>query len=206
MNVGHLVGIALLFGIVISAYHPVRQSLGPRLVEPPQISSVVALAALNFNVGRVISPAIGGVLIRGVTRAIRQKLLLENVRTHANCKQEGMLPGPLKPKGAGDDWGQATDESTVPPDPDDVLLERPWSVETTQSTRLPVGWEVRSLPDDVRVEVSEDDRGVTLHLIVHDDDIGKVIGRRGRTAKALRTLIKAAGSLDDVNVNVEIED
>ncbi len=61
-------------------------------------------------------------------------------------------------------------------------------------------------PDDVRVEVSEDDRGVTLHLIVHDDDIGKVIGRRGRTAKALRTLIKAAGSLDDVNVNVEIED
>lgn len=61
-------------------------------------------------------------------------------------------------------------------------------------------------PDDVRVEVSEDDRGVTLHLIVHDDDIGKVIGRRGRTAKALRTLMQAAGSLDDVNVHVEIED
>ena len=55
-----LVGIALLFGIVISAYHPVRQSLGPRLVQSEQISSVVSLAALNFNLGRVISPAIGG--------------------------------------------------------------------------------------------------------------------------------------------------
>jgi predicted RNA-binding protein YlqC (UPF0109 family) len=61
-------------------------------------------------------------------------------------------------------------------------------------------------PDDVRVEVDEDDRGMTLHLYVHSDDVGKVIGRHGRTAKALRTLIRAAGSLDDVNVNVEIED
>lgn len=61
-------------------------------------------------------------------------------------------------------------------------------------------------PDDVRVEVADDDRGMTLHLFVHSDDVGKVIGRHGRTAKALRTLIRAAGSLDDVNVNVEIED
>lgn len=61
-------------------------------------------------------------------------------------------------------------------------------------------------PDDVRIEVDADDRGTTLHLHVHADDVGKVIGRHGRTAKALRTLIRAAGSLDDVNVNVEIED
>lgn len=78
-----LVGIALLFGIVISAYHPVRQSLGPRLVEPPQISSVVALAALNFNVGRVVSPAIGGVLIAQLgtipTAAISTALFLPNL-------------------------------------------------------------------------------------------------------------------------------
>ncbi|MEZ5674972.1 Predicted arabinose efflux permease, MFS family [Thalassovita litoralis] len=58
-----LLGVALIFGCVIAAYHPVRQSLGPRLVEPPLIGSVVALSALNFNLGRTISPAIGGLLI-----------------------------------------------------------------------------------------------------------------------------------------------
>lgn len=61
-------------------------------------------------------------------------------------------------------------------------------------------------PDDVRVEVSEDDREVVLELHVHDDDLGKVIGKRGRTAKALRTLVKAAGSLDEENVTVEVID
>lgn len=58
--------VALLFGAVMSAYHPVRQSLGPRLVERPAIGSVVALAALNFNVGRLLAPAIGGMLIAQV--------------------------------------------------------------------------------------------------------------------------------------------
>jgi len=41
---------------------------------------------------------------------------------------------------------------------------------------------------------------------VHEEDLGKVIGKRGRTAKALRTLVKAAGALDDENVTVEIVD
>ena len=61
-------------------------------------------------------------------------------------------------------------------------------------------------PDDVHVETVDDDRQVVLNLHVHDDDIGKVIGKHGRTAKALRTLIKAAGSLEDRNVTVEIVD
>lgn len=61
-------------------------------------------------------------------------------------------------------------------------------------------------PDEVRVETVEDDRQETLNLFVADDDIGKVIGRHGRTAKALRALIKAAGSLEDRNVTVEIID
>ncbi|MAM62809.1 MFS transporter [Maritimibacter sp. UBA3975] len=55
--------LALAFGTVMSAYHPVRQSLGPRLVARPAIGSVVALAALNFNIGRLLAPAIGGLLI-----------------------------------------------------------------------------------------------------------------------------------------------
>lgn len=61
-------------------------------------------------------------------------------------------------------------------------------------------------PDDVRVDVLEEDREIVLELSVHEDDLGKVIGKRGRTAKALRTLVKAAGSLDDDNVTVEILD
>jgi len=65
-----------------------------------------------------------GVLIRGVTRAVPQKLLLQNIRTHANCKQAGMVHGPLKPRDSGPEWGAAIDESTVPPDTDDVLHER----------------------------------------------------------------------------------
>ena len=61
-------------------------------------------------------------------------------------------------------------------------------------------------PDEVRIESEEEEREVVLNLYVHDEDIGKVIGKRGRTAKAIRTLVKAAGSLDDENVTVEIVD
>lgn len=61
-------------------------------------------------------------------------------------------------------------------------------------------------PDDVEVEVVEEDRTTVLELHVHDDDLGKVIGKRGRTAKALRTLVKAAAALDDEHVTVEIVD
>ncbi|MBW3578697.1 MAG: KH domain-containing protein [Actinobacteria bacterium] len=62
-------------------------------------------------------------------------------------------------------------------------------------------------PDDVSVTPVEDGRGrnVTLELRVHPDDVGKVIGKRGRTAKALRTVCKAATE-GDTNVNVEIID
>jgi len=61
-------------------------------------------------------------------------------------------------------------------------------------------------PDVVRIDVDEDERETVLELHVHDEDLGKVIGKRGRTAKALRTLVKAAGALDDENVTVEIVD
>lgn len=61
-------------------------------------------------------------------------------------------------------------------------------------------------PDDVEVVVDEGDRNTVLELHVNDEDLGKVIGKRGRTAKALRTLVKAAASLDGENVSVEIVD
>jgi len=48
-------------------------------------------------------------------------------------------------------------------------------------------------PDDVDVELVTGRRGRTLEVRVHPDDLGKVIGRNGRTAKALRTVIAALG-------------
>lgn len=48
-------------------------------------------------------------------------------------------------------------------------------------------------PDDVRVELVTTRRGRTLELHVHPDDLGKVIGRGGRTATALRTVMAGIG-------------
>ena len=53
-------------GTVLAAYQPVRLSLGPRLVEKAQVSSVVSLGAMNFNLSRLTGPAIGGILIASV--------------------------------------------------------------------------------------------------------------------------------------------
>lgn len=60
-------------------------------------------------------------------------------------------------------------------------------------------------PDAVRVTEVEDGDSVSLKLAVADDDGGKVIGRRGRTARAIRDMVRAAGVKAGVNVSVEIE-
>ena len=61
-------------------------------------------------------------------------------------------------------------------------------------------------PDAVEVDVEEDRKRMILHLRVAPEDMGKVIGRHGRVANALRTLVKAAGSRDGIQATVEIED
>jgi hypothetical protein len=62
-------------------------------------------------------------------------------------------------------------------------------------------------PDKVRVtEVQADDRSLVLELSVADEDYGSVIGRGGRTAGALRTVIKAASAKDNRRVFVDIVD
>ena len=66
-----------------------------------------------------------------------------------------------------------------------------------------------SLADDpaaVSVEVSERQGKVVLSLQVGPDDMGRVIGRRGRTAQAIRSLVAAAGARDGVNATVDIVD
>jgi uncharacterized protein len=60
-------------------------------------------------------------------------------------------------------------------------------------------------PDKVEVEQFEEDDGtLVLELSVADDDYGKVIGRGGRTAQALRTIIKAAAVKDNRRVLLDI--
>ena len=60
-------------------------------------------------------------------------------------------------------------------------------------------------PDKVEVEQFEEDDGtLVLELSVADDDYGQVIGRGGRTAQALRTVVKAAAVKDNKRVLVDI--
>lgn len=62
-------------------------------------------------------------------------------------------------------------------------------------------------PDDVRVEQFEEDDGtIVLELAVAEDDYGKLIGRGGRTANALRTVVKAAAVRENRRVLVDIVD
>ena len=61
-------------------------------------------------------------------------------------------------------------------------------------------------PDEVRVERTERDGAVVLRLHVADEDIGKVIGRQGRIARALRTLVRASGGRQHERALLEIVD
>ncbi|MBQ4159763.1 MAG: KH domain-containing protein [Clostridia bacterium] len=59
-------------------------------------------------------------------------------------------------------------------------------------------------PNEVSVTEIADEKGVVLELRVADSDMGKVIGKQGRIAKAIRTVVKAAASRENKRVVVEI--
>ena len=59
-------------------------------------------------------------------------------------------------------------------------------------------------PDEVSVQETSDGNKVNLILNVAEDDMGMVIGKHGKIAKAIRTVMRAAASADDKEVNVEI--
>jgi predicted RNA-binding protein YlqC (UPF0109 family) len=61
-------------------------------------------------------------------------------------------------------------------------------------------------PSAVSVEVNERQGKVVLSLSVGPNDMGRIIGRRGRTAQAIRALVGAAGSRDGVTTSVDIVD
>ena len=61
-------------------------------------------------------------------------------------------------------------------------------------------------PDEVEVTEVEGDGGIALELSVHPDDVGKVIGKRGRIIRSLRAIAKASGQRQHQNVSVEVID
>ena len=63
-----------------------------------------------------------------------------------------------------------------------------------------------SQPDEVSVEVDDAGDRVELVVTVGDGDTGRVIGRRGRTAQAIRAVVRAAAAKDGVEVDVEFTD
>lgn len=60
-------------------------------------------------------------------------------------------------------------------------------------------------PEDVVVTETEDEKQIVLNLTVAPADMGKVIGKQGRIAKAIRTVVRAAGSKSDKKIMVDIQ-
>jgi predicted RNA-binding protein YlqC (UPF0109 family) len=61
-------------------------------------------------------------------------------------------------------------------------------------------------PEEVKITRTIDEMGVLLTLTVNKDDMGKVIGRSGATAKAIRTILRVVGMKNDARVNLKIDE
>ena len=61
-------------------------------------------------------------------------------------------------------------------------------------------------PDDVKIDRTVDEMGVLLTLDVNPEDMGKVIGRSGATAKAIRTLLRVVGLRHNARINLKINE
>ncbi|MDO5455839.1 MAG: KH domain-containing protein [Eubacteriales bacterium] len=60
-------------------------------------------------------------------------------------------------------------------------------------------------PDEVVVTQKQEGRNIRIQLHVAPSDMGKVIGKQGRIAKAIRSVVKAAASRDEIRVDVDID-
>ena len=61
-------------------------------------------------------------------------------------------------------------------------------------------------PEEVKIHRAVDEMGVLITLDVHPQDMGKVIGRSGNTAKAIRTLLRVVGMKNNARVNLKINE
>ena len=67
-----------------------------------------------------------------------------------------------------------------------------------------IGKNLVSNPDDVKIDRSIDEKGGLLTLTVNEEDLGRIIGRRGSTAQSLRALLRALGTKNDARYNLKI--
>ena len=74
------------------------------------------------------------------------------------------------------------------------------------STLEHIGKSVVEKPDEVQIDIQAGDNETTLAVKVGDGDMGRVIGRRGRIANAIRTVTRAAAVRDGIAVSVEFVD
>ena len=63
-----------------------------------------------------------------------------------------------------------------------------------------------SHPESVSTERTVDERGVLIKLKINPEDMGYVIGRKGQTARAIRTLLKVVGAKNNARVGLQIEE
>lgn len=63
-----------------------------------------------------------------------------------------------------------------------------------------------SYPNDIKIKRTVDEMGVLMSLDVHPDDMGKVIGRAGNTAKAIRILLRVVGMKNNARINLKINE
>jgi predicted RNA-binding protein YlqC (UPF0109 family) len=96
---------------------------------------------------------------------------------------EGMIPSDQRPE----------NERTIMNDRDQEFLEY-------------VVKSVVAHPEDVKIDRIVDERGVLLTLSINPEDMGYVIGRKGQTAQAIRTLLKIVGAKNNARVNLKINE
>lgn len=87
------------------------------------------------------------------------------------------------------------------------MAEAPSEDDGRGRIRATLEYVARSLverPDDVHIEVVEGERSLLLQLRVHPEDMGRVIGKAGHTARAIRQVVRAAGTKSGVHTIVEI--
>jgi uncharacterized protein len=61
-------------------------------------------------------------------------------------------------------------------------------------------------PESVKIDRKVDEMGVLMTLDIHPEDMGKIIGRQGNTAKAIRTLLRVVGMKNNARVNLKINE
>lgn len=115
--------------------------------------------------------------------------------------QNDELQNPVQTEATGDDTDTAIDN--------DVIEEIDYDAPNPDEARMIelVGYLVQGLvahPEEVEVEEFFDDMGTVYGVRVHPEDIGRIIGKEGRVANALRQVVKAAATKANAHVMVEI--